>query len=72
MSRRINVGRIDRLLRFIFAGVLLALSLLENPILSGQTPRTIVGIFALIPLATAIFRYCPLYSLIGINTCAKS
>jgi len=70
MSKLVNIGRTDRTLRFLLAVILLAIGFLENPIISGGTARTIIGVFAFIPLLTAIFRYCPLYSLIGVNTCA--
>jgi hypothetical protein len=27
------------------------------------------GLIGLVPLATAVFGYCPLYSLLGMSTC---
>jgi len=32
-------------------------------------PKTPWGWVGLIPLATAAFRFCPLYTLLGIRTC---
>ncbi len=67
-----NVGSLDRTLRFIL-GLLL--------VIAPFTPWT-AGLFAgwgswayalpaigLVMLATAIFRFCPAYTLFGIRTC---
>ena len=55
-----NVGGIDKLLR-IGAGIgLIAWALLGGPVWAW------IGV---VPLATGLFNFCPLYTLIGINTC---
>lgn len=58
-----NVGNLDRAVR-IFAGLgLIAWATV------GQGPAWAwIGV---VPLATGLFRMCPLYSLVGINTCPK-
>ncbi len=56
-----NVGTIDRAVRIILGLFLLALTMV-----GPQTPWGFVG---LVPLLTGIFGTCPLYSLIGVNTC---
>ena len=71
MSKWVNIGPIDRALRLLVAAILFAIAFLDNPIVSGDTAKTIIGVFACIPLLTALFRYCPLYTLIGVNTCKK-
>ncbi len=58
-----NVGTIDRVLRVVF-GVALIAMVFVGP----QTPWGWVG---LVPLLTAAFRLCPLYSLLGVNTCPR-
>ena len=58
-----NVGTVDRAVRII-----LGLFLLSLTMIGPQTPWGFIG---LVPLVTGIFRTCPLYSLVGINTCAK-
>lgn len=58
-----NVGTVDRAIRIILGLFLLAITMV-----GPQTPWGYIGI---IPLVTGIFRTCPLYSLIGVNTCAK-
>lgn len=58
-----NEGTIDRSLR-IFAGVLLL-----GLALSGTTAWGWIGI---VPLLTGLAGFCPLYTLLGINTCGAS
>lgn len=72
MSKWVNVGPVDRTLRFLVAAILFAIAFLDNPIVSGHTAKTIIGVFACIPFFTALFRFCPLYTLIGVNTCKKA
>ena len=56
-----NEGTIDRALRIILGLVLLALVFV-----GPQTPWGWVG---LVPLATGLIGWCPLYTLLGLNTC---
>jgi hypothetical protein len=60
MSR--NEGTIDRALR-----ILVGLGLLALVFVGPQTPWGWIG---LVPLLTGLVGYCPLYSLLGINTCS--
>jgi hypothetical protein len=57
-----NVGTIDRVLRVV-VGIALIAMVFAGP----QTPWGWIGI---IPLATAAMSWCPLYTLLGIQTCA--
>ena len=59
-----NVGGIDRTLRIALGVVLLSLLFIG--------PKTLWGLVGLIPLASGILSSCPLYSLIGVNTCPKT
>jgi Protein of unknown function (DUF2892) len=57
----VNVGGIDRILRAV-AGLFILSLYFWGP----QSPWALLG---LIPLGTAIFRFCPAYTLLGIKTC---
>jgi len=58
-----NVGGIDRVLRIVIGIAVLALFFM----LEGNARYwALVG---LVPLFTGLFRTCPLYSVIGVNTC---
>ena len=56
-----NVGGIDRILR-----MLVGLALIAMVFVGPQTPWGWVG---LVPLLTGLFRFCPAYTLLGMNTC---
>ena len=62
----VNMGLIDRMARLTIGAVLIAYAI---PIGFGPTGWNWVGWFGFIPLATAIFGVCPLYSVIGVSTC---
>jgi hypothetical protein len=57
-----NIGTIDRTVRII-----LGLALISLVFVGPQTPWGWLGV---IPLATALISWCPLYALLRINTCA--
>jgi hypothetical protein len=56
-----NVGGIDRALRIVVGLVLIALVFVG--------PKIVWGWVGLVPLLTGIFKFCPAYKLIGVNTC---
>lgn len=56
-----NVGGIDRILRIAIGLVLVALTL------TGTIG--VWGWIGLVPIATAALGFCPLYPLLGLNTC---
>ncbi len=58
-----NVGSIDRIARIVLGIVLIALVFV-----GPQTPWGWIGV---VPLLTGFMRMCPLYSLIGVNTCPR-
>ena len=55
-----NVGGIDRVLRIVAGIAILA---------GGFALKSWWGLLGIIPLATGIFGFCPLYRLVGISTC---
>ena len=58
---KFNVGGIDRILRIVVGAVLIALAATHTV---GWW-----GWLGVIPLLTGLIRFCPLYTLLGINTC---
>lgn len=61
MSR--NIGPVDKIIRLVVGAVLISLVFIG--------PQTVWGWVGIIPLATALINFCPLYPRLGINT-AKS
>ncbi|MFN5630651.1 MAG: DUF2892 domain-containing protein [Sphingomonadales bacterium] len=59
-----NIGNADRIARIILGVVLIALVFVG--------PKTEWGWIGLVPLLTGLVRWCPLYRLIGVNTCGKA
>jgi Protein of unknown function (DUF2892) len=60
---KLNVGGIDRVLRIV-----LGLTLIAVVFVGPQTPWGWIGV---VPLLTGMMRTCPLYTLIGLNTCPR-
>ena len=63
----INVGTIDRVLRVIVGLALIAFAL---GLFWPATGWNWVGWIGIIPLATGAVGSCPLYSVLGLTTCA--
>lgn len=59
---QINVGGLDRIIRFIVGLALLSLLFL------GSGSWRWVGLVGIVPLLTALMRYCPLYTVFRVNT----
>lgn len=58
-----NVGGIDRILRIAVGLALIVWALvLEGPIWAW------IGV---VPLATGLFKFCPFYPLLGMNSCPR-
>lgn len=58
-----NVGNIDKWVRILVGLLLIAW------VAVGDGPTWAwIGV---VPLATGLFKFCPLYRLLGINTCRK-
>lgn len=56
-----NVGRLDQIIRVIIGILLIALA--------AANVIGVWGYIGIIPLATGLLRWCPLYTLLGLQTC---
>jgi sulfite exporter TauE/SafE len=61
-----NVGMIDRVLRIIIGVLLIAFALRVG---FPETSWNWIGWIGVVPILTAIFSYCPAYSVVGLSTC---
>jgi uncharacterized membrane protein YfcA len=59
---KVNVGTIDRWIRIIVGIALIAAAV------AGSIGAW--GYIGIVPLLTGVFRICPAYSLLGMNTCS--
>ena len=58
---KLNVGGIDRILRIVLgAALILWAAVLGGPVWAW------IGI---VPLATGLIKFCPLYTVLGMSTC---
>lgn len=65
-----NVGTVDRVLRVVVGLVLLAAPyLFASPLWANPIVYWLALIVGLVLVLTGLFRVCPLYRLIGLNTC---
>lgn len=57
----VNEGKIDRILRVIVGIVLISLVFVG--------PQTPWGWLGIVPILTGLVGFCPLYRVLGMNTC---
>jgi len=62
-----NVGTIDRIARIVVGALLIAFAI---PIGFPETGWNWVGWIGVVPVITAVFGYCPAYSIFGLSTCS--
>lgn len=58
---RVNEASWDRGLRIVLGLTLLSLTVVG--------PHTMWGLVGIVPLATGILGYCPVYQILGLSTC---
>jgi len=58
---KLNEGTVDRILRVLVGIIILSLAFI-----GPKTPWAYLGI---VPLLTGAIGFCPLYAILGINTC---
>ena len=63
-----NVGTVDRIVRFVIAGAIAILYF--TGVITGA-PAIILGILAVVLLATSIVGFCPLYVPFKLSTAKK-
>lgn len=60
-----NVGGFDRVLRIVAGLILLTFAVVY------QGDERWFGLIGVVPLLTGLFRFCPAYRLLGMNTCQR-
>ena len=61
-----NVGQTDNIIRIVLAIILAALDYFE--VVTGAY-SWVLSVIAIVLLVTAFINFCPLYTLLGKNTC---
>ena len=62
-----NMGKTDKLIRLFFVIGIALLSYFE--VVSGMLSYILLGVAGIF-LLTSFLNFCPLYTLIGVNTCS--
>lgn len=60
---KLNLGRLDRLLRLVVGAFILSLAF--------WGPRTGLAWLGLVPIITALLGHCPAYTALGLSTCPR-
>lgn len=65
-----NVGTIDRIARLILGVLVLAAPFATSLALFQTAPMTVLAVIVgLVLIGTSAMKFCPLYRLLGMNTC---
>ncbi len=65
-----NVGNLDKLIRLILAVIIFLFVYKDNG--ETNTMQIILLVIAFILALTSLLNYCPIYSIIGVNTNKKT
>jgi len=63
-----NIGSVDKFVRIIIAAIIMALYYFGY---ISDTLAMVLLIIGIILLLTSLINFCPLYKIIGVNTCKK-
>lgn len=67
---RINVGTPDRIARLILGAILIVLPILSGlPLFASPVAFWASIVVGAVLVATAVFRFCPIYTVLGFSTC---
>lgn len=65
-----NVGSIDRTLRTILGILLIGLPFMSGAAIFASTTATLIAVVVgLVLIGTSALKFCPLYRVLGIQTC---
>ncbi|MBT0664234.1 DUF2892 domain-containing protein [Geobacter pelophilus] len=66
-----NVGTLDRIIRFTLGLLFMYVGFFDNPIVTGGTFKFLIGVFGTIVFLSALFRVCPMYWIVDLDTTGK-
>ena len=70
----VNVSATDKSVRTLIGAIagVLSLAILAGQLAAPAIASPVLGVVALIMLGTAATRSCPVYSVLGMNTCPRN
>lgn len=66
-----NVGGIDRILRAGAGSAMLYVGFVDKVIITDQFSAYLLGLFGLIIFLSGVLGSCPMYNLVGFNSCGE-
>jgi hypothetical protein len=63
-----NIGIGDMVIRLIIGMGLLYIGVLDETVMKTELSRTIITIIGINSFLTGLFRYCPIFSLLGLRS----
>ncbi len=69
MTFQKNIGILDFILRLGISAGLIYVGFLDQTLISDAFSRQMIGVLGVVSLVIALARFCPLYALVGFNTC---
>ncbi len=72
MTFKRNIGALDMLLRTGLSAAAIYIGFIDQGIIPDSLSSMIIGGLGVLNMIVALARFCPLYSIAGINTCKLS
>jgi hypothetical protein len=69
MNFKKNVGKLDAILRVGIGGAMIYAGFFNADLIGDQIASVVLGVFGAIIFSSGIVSHCPLYNLIGFNSC---
>lgn len=67
-----NVGRLDQVLRLVISTAMIYAGFVNAELIQDKFSSILLGVIGVVLMCTVILRSCPMYILIGWNTCRDS
>jgi hypothetical protein len=65
----INIGRLDQILRLLISSLMIYAGFINKELIQDEFSSILLGIIGVVLMFTVILRSCPMYILVGWNTC---
>ncbi len=68
LTQKTNMGDLDKIIRVLVA---LAIGILSYTNVITGTTAIVLGVIGIVLVVTSLVNFCPLYQLLGVNTCKR-
>lgn len=67
-----NMGRVDQVIRLTVGLIFIYLGFVNQGLIGDRLYAIMIGIFGVINVGSAFFRFCPFYLMAGLSTIPKA